>query len=146
MPEAPQPEHLVHLRPVLVREELGRARDRLRLRLGLERPHAVQRGLAVLRGVEGFARVLSVESSQDRGAPRVFSRVTRHIDIHAVDHHDNVLDVGLQRFYGSRVAFRSQRVDGAFLQRIDAIRRRIHSRIRVCVAERGVTARRPAPR
>ena len=142
VPEAPQPEHLVHLRPVLVREELGRARDRLRLRLGLERPHAVQRGFAVLRGVEGFRGVLAVEFAQDRGAPRVLARVFCDVDVDSVYHHYNVLNVGLQLFYGSRVAFFSQRLDGALLQRIDAIRRRIHSRIRVCVAERSVTARR----
>jgi hypothetical protein len=141
--QAPEPEHLVHLRPVLVREELGRTRDRLRLRLGLERPHAVQRGLAVLSGVEGFARVLAVELAQDGGAARVFSRVTSDVDVYFVyDDHYRVLDVGLQRLHGGGVTLFSQRFDGALLQRINAIRRRIHSRIRVCVAERGVTARR----
>ena len=97
--------------------------------------------------MEGFARVLAVEPAQDRGAARMFPRVTRHVDVDAVDLDDNVLDVGLERFHSGGVALLSQRLDGALLHcvdgallRIDAIRR-IHS-IGVCVAKRCDSAQR----
>ena len=64
-----------------------------------------------------------MEPSQDRGAARVLFCILCHVDVDAVDQDHDVLDVGLdvglERFYRSRVPLLAQRIDGSLLQRVD---------------------------
>ena len=93
------------------------------------------------------------------GAARVLSGVFCNVDVDTVDQDHDVLDVGLdvglERFYRSRVTLLAQRIDGSLLQRVDSALlqrvdgallridaiRRIHG-IGVCVAKRCGSPRR----